>query len=749
MATKEANMETDEIPTYKCDYCNVEMEMNNKVSHEAGKKHQNNFERFQHNRCAVTVTGYPPYSKVDDLLQALSKFGEIKRFPKHFRMSRQKQIRVVFNDPKEAELAVKQNGKVHIYGHRLNIEAMYFKRGFENIKNKEDEIDEAVNPNIIDFSGSFMEQVNTILSMIRMTKEEVNALTGLLSDLHSALELTWPGCVAHPFGSITTGLGIKGSDADCYIEVPRRFRNYEDVYVHKAKKVLYRFREVFTDILAVPRASTPIVKFFHIPTKTKCDISFKNFMGVLNSRLLHCLINCDPRLLPLFLIIKYWAKIHNITGRGRFSNYSLNMLIVFYLQQSPHPILPSIEYLQRDCRFDNLCDGWNCGFNHNLVTTMVENDKTLCDLLGDFFKFCAEFDFQKFIVCPYTGEKIDKEDFLDSTKLPDVYKRYKDYVTLPSNRDLRVVTPVCIQDPFYHVHNLSAAVTEKILWETMAHFKCSAKIYEEALKSNKLDTFLKAILFQKPTFNEFPACPEFMIRLKPIRANKSMDTTEDWRIRARFTILTIFNRILKCHIESLLRADINREEPTQDNIKYNIPIKYHCFVTQKLWRTDVRKKLASTVNIASISSRKETISDWLCSYKQDISLLDFDMALVFLENPEELCVRIRCGKNGANLYYEFGQFVFRWLPDWFAKIYHEKDNLMPNGSKMDNVISTLIEARQTVDTIETVKSGNVESSESIILTHNMSEMKEESSVAKTVVANSEILLQSETKMDAS
>ena len=84
-----------------------------------------------------------------------------------------------------------------------------------------------------------------------------------------------------------------------------------------------------TDVVALPRARVPIVKFHHPDYEVNCDISINNRLAILNTRLLsiyasvcsqrsHCLVShtqqIDPRVVPLARTIKQWTKARNINS---------------------------------------------------------------------------------------------------------------------------------------------------------------------------------------------------------------------------------------------------------------------------------------------------------------------------------------------------------------------------------------------------------------------------------------------------
>ncbi|XP_059045063.1 uncharacterized protein LOC131840886 isoform X2 [Achroia grisella] len=73
---------------------------------------------------------------------------------------------------------------------------------------------------LLKLHGDFKSQVNYLLQNVRLSRNDVENLTWLFSDLEQSLQRVWPGCIVMPFGSIVTGLGIQTSDADCYVSIP-------------------------------------------------------------------------------------------------------------------------------------------------------------------------------------------------------------------------------------------------------------------------------------------------------------------------------------------------------------------------------------------------------------------------------------------------------------------------------------------------------------------------------------------------
>ncbi|KAJ8719867.1 hypothetical protein PYW08_012042 [Mythimna loreyi] len=315
------------------------------------------------------------------------------------------------------------------------------------------------------FEGDFDTQVQDILSFVRLTAEKVHNLRRLFDDLKQALQYVAPGCTIEPFGSVVTGLGIKTSDVDCYVALPNGEQPHIG-HVIRARNVLNRYHRKFSQIIAITTAKVPIVKFFHLPTQCQCDVNFKSPAGVRNSQLVAFLLHYDKRALPLAVLIKYWSKVHKFTGTNLMGNYSLILMLIFYLQLMN--IIPSIYELQRNVP-PYYVDSWNTAFDASM-TSNTRNSDTLYELLGGFFKCYSTFNYKENMISPYMGRVINKKCF-DNFDMPEEYSLYKNQVSKDVRKKLKTDSKICIQDPFEHNRNCSGGfftATAMVAHQTMA-----------------------------------------------------------------------------------------------------------------------------------------------------------------------------------------------------------------------------------------------------------------------------------------
>lgn len=98
------------------------------------------------------------------------------------------------------------------------------------------------------------------------------------------------------------------------------------------------------------------------------------------SELIYVLGEIDNRVRPLILLIRLWAKAVGITNSNpgeKISNFGLTSLVIYFLQQLEHPILPPVGHLENNPHFKS------------------KNASSLAEVLLQFFEFYGKFDFEQ------------------------------------------------------------------------------------------------------------------------------------------------------------------------------------------------------------------------------------------------------------------------------------------------------------------------------------------------------------------
>lgn len=80
----------------------------------------------------------------------------------------------------------------------------------------------------------------------------------------------------------------------------------------------------------------------------QCDINFSAHLALQNTLLLRCYSHTDPRVRPIVLFVKHWAKMRNINQayRGSLNSYGYVLMVLHYLVNIADPfICPNLQQL--------------------------------------------------------------------------------------------------------------------------------------------------------------------------------------------------------------------------------------------------------------------------------------------------------------------------------------------------------------------------------------------------------------------
>ncbi|XP_023315787.1 terminal uridylyltransferase Tailor-like [Trichogramma pretiosum] len=202
----------------------------------------------------------------------------------------------------------------------------------------------------------------------------------------------------------------------------------------------------------------PIIKLRHYPTDLKCDISFSNGLACRKSKLVRYYNDAYKMCRELILYLKKWVIFSQLSGTEGISTFTVSWLVIFYLQVKG--VLPSVYELIKCQTRSIIIDGWECGYQKNFCIT--PNDSSFVETLVGLFTFYAEFDYQKYVICPFLGSIIEKEKFA-TNELPAeltaiLNEKNKKAVSL-----FRFDSPMCMQDPTDLSQNSTKALRKRQL----------------------------------------------------------------------------------------------------------------------------------------------------------------------------------------------------------------------------------------------------------------------------------------------
>lgn len=691
-----------------CELCKVAIPLQQKSEHITGKKHQLALHQATvletKGKCGIYVRGFPVTTTLEELKLFLSKYGEIVD---GFIADNGSFSILQFKESSSVEKVLKEKltfGGKHLFINRRKLKKQEDPRRVLQQTENFDSINKH-----LERIHSFEDQVHTLVNILQPNWYTMGLkYEKLCRDLQVHLSEIFPNCIAYPFGSTITGVSFLSSDVDVYIKVSNfngvipTDDNKASAYVNKSKRLLEKSPKIFSHLLAIPKAKTPIVKCVHNPTQLSCDFNFKNMLGVCNTYMIKYYLSVDRRLTSLMIVLKYWAKVHDLTGgSGKFSNYCLIILFIFYLQV--HQFLPSVETVQNVSKVVNMQEGWNGGFVRLEKFDFVPlRNQTGFQIFQGFFGYYANFDYALHVVSPYLGSTLLKTDFLSVELLSDKFKLYK--ANILTQPPIKIETAICVQDPFQHNHNLSSAVPSRVLDDFVKLCKVGALLFKDKPMNNnsllyRLFTDVGELAlsdhFKNPNEYKFTLTMDSncLLHLNHITNSKGeeMDVTEKtlkmrsaWFEVANMFVLQFLTKIMRFSIDVKSHDDdnfksrrLNEQDSVHDTSKLET-VTYHCLGYFNLW--EARKSITKDLNIdpsLGILERQIHISNYMSNlYKnQNIgkTIIEFDLTADAIVNPVKLSCTISKTKALNQNFLTFRSFFYKNFQSWFDRYCKELD----------------------------------------------------------------------------
>ena len=143
-------------------------------------------------------------------------------------------------------------------------------------------------------------------------------------------------------GSTVTGFGRAGSDVDMSIFSKGNSNIYQTQEIIKKKCGSFQSGELVN-------AKVPVLKLKFQDAEIgtiNVDMTFNNPSNVRNTHLLFYDSQLDPRVRPLVMAVKWWAKKNGINDPQfmTLSSYTLTLMVIHYLQCGVRPpVLPCLQ----------------------------------------------------------------------------------------------------------------------------------------------------------------------------------------------------------------------------------------------------------------------------------------------------------------------------------------------------------------------------------------------------------------------
>jgi terminal uridylyltransferase len=323
------------------------------------------------------------------------------------------------------------------------------------------------------------ERIAAIRKTIKDSDDEIRIAAGLARDSDPNCEANWAELLARSQTLSEARVKTESSEVPSLKTATNPDETASDSTEQKAKKDQNNrsekswTRERLTGPLDFPKTGCGI----------QCDINFANPLGIHNTHMLRCYSLTDPRVRPMVLFVKSWAKRRKVNSAysGTLSSYGWVLMVLHYLVNvATPPVCPNLQHavpLPSDASdleqyFKNTeISGYEVRFWRNeqeIIKAaqegrLTQNTQSIGELLRGFFQYYAALSGYGYPRPPqfhWTNEVL-------SLRTPGgiVSKQSKGWVsaTTKITAEKKVTNRYlfAIEDPFETDHNVARTVTHR------------------------------------------------------------------------------------------------------------------------------------------------------------------------------------------------------------------------------------------------------------------------------------------------
>jgi len=334
------------------------------------------------------------------------------------------------------------------------------------------------------------EGIEAMLKTEGPTPKQLKARAGLFQHLKRTLERRFKNATLQQFGSSQSGLTLQAGDLDLCLQ----FKG--DVPAKTLRQVNRLLKQHdMEDIVMLPRAKVPIIKFKDERTKIPVDISINNTLALHNTELLKRYSTCDDRIRTLILAVKHWALRRDVcdAASGTFSSYAWTLLAVQSMQRTNPPVAPILQAGKERTMVE--VEGQTYDLTMGEVDTLVmdpKNNQSIGELFVEFiFQYAASWPFKDNVVSVRTGDLVTRKSKGWKYATPRAEK-----AILMEKKTRLGLHSLPIEDPFDLNHDLSRVlrpagaldVQEELLKTCMA--MASGERWETIVDAKHPDRFV-------------------------------------------------------------------------------------------------------------------------------------------------------------------------------------------------------------------------------------------------------------------
>jgi len=177
------------------------------------------------------------------------------------------------------------------------------------------------------------EEILDFYDFLKPTKEEHEMRSHVIKSVRDVVVEMWPHVKVEVFGSFRTNLYLPTSDIDIVL-----FGEWDVLPLWTLKEALCKNRIADENSVKVlDRAAVPLVKFQHLETLIKVDISFNVKNGLQSVQFVKEHLEKYPVLPKLIMVLKQFLLLRDLNEvwTGGVSSYSVIIMCISFLQMHP------------------------------------------------------------------------------------------------------------------------------------------------------------------------------------------------------------------------------------------------------------------------------------------------------------------------------------------------------------------------------------------------------------------------------
>ncbi|KAM6169423.1 terminal uridylyltransferase 7 [Rhynchocyon petersi] len=215
------------------------------------------------------------------------------------------------------------------------------KRHKKNIKEKqEEELLTTLPPPAASQIDAIGLAIDKVVQECGLHNENLEQRLGIKHIMENVFQNKLPGCSLRLYGSSCSRFGFKNSDVNVDIQFPA-IMSQPDVLL--VVQECLKKSDSFLDVDADFHARVPVVVCKEKQSGLLCKVSAGNENACLTTNHLTALGKLEPKLIPLVIAFRYWAKLCSIDRpeEGGMPPYVFALMAIFFLQQRKEPLLPA------------------------------------------------------------------------------------------------------------------------------------------------------------------------------------------------------------------------------------------------------------------------------------------------------------------------------------------------------------------------------------------------------------------------